>query len=244
MKNTVLLKALLIPCFLIGQNELEIKTTSESRYEFGYSIISPFMVYSSSIPDETFHTSSFFSRDFPFIHPDEPDNYVYIRRVFKKNSKSKWGMSVGLEYLHTKPNRFDEGAGSLSGLYLADGYTQIGPGFGVYYDLSDELILQTVISAGPMLSSPDWEGKEYVPYKVLTPFLVNKYQVTGWGFTQSIGIDYLIGNRFAFTGYFILHYDKSRPLRATDGTEASFHSLIHSFGFGIKYIFRRRTNQK
>ena len=127
MKNTVLLKALLIPCFLIGQNELEIKTTSESRYQFGYSIISPFMVYSSSIPDETFHASSFFSRDFPFIHPDEPDNYVYIRRVFKKNSKSKWGMSVGLEYLHTKPNRFDEGAGSLSGLYLADGYTQIGP---------------------------------------------------------------------------------------------------------------------
>jgi len=64
--------------------------------------------------------------------------------------------------------------------------------------------------------------------------LPNKFQLTGWGLTNSTGLDILIGKRLAITATFILHYDKSRALRVKDGLKGSFYSLIHSFGVGSK----------
>lgn len=84
-----------------------------------------------------------------------------------------------------------------------------------------------------MVSCPDWEGKTYVPYKVITPFLVNKYQVTGWGITNTTMATIQIGRWFLLTATLALHYDKSRELRATDGTSGSFSALVHSFGLGV-----------
>ena len=107
----------------------------------------------------------------------------------------------------------------------------------IYISLSRtiwQIIINTLFSTGPMLSNPNWDGKEYISYKNLTPFLPHSYQITGWGFTNTLAADILFGNHFAITGTFVLHYDESKKLRATDGTSASFHSFIHSFGIGFK----------
>jgi hypothetical protein len=234
--KTALILTLLISITTYAQKSEEIDTR-KGRFEIGYTLLDAFALYSGNIPDEAFHTNKFFSKDFPYIHPDEPDNLIFIRYVFNKKPGNKFSYSAGIEYLHTKPNRFDEGAGVLDGLYLANGYTQVGLGFGLYYDLSKKIIFNTILSTGPMLSNPNWDNKEYIPYKKLTPFLSSNYQITGWGLTNTTAIDVLLGERFALIATFALHYDKSRELRATDGSKGSFHSLIHSFGFGGKIRF-------
>ena len=233
MRNFYLLTFIFIASHLLYAQEEDTKQ-KQGRFEISYATVGAFEVYSSSVPDETFHTSPFFSRDFPFIHPDEPDNYISLRYIFNTNNENKWSTAIAIDYLHTKPNRFDSGAGDLNGLYLANGYTQLGLGVGLYYNLSKRIILNTLFSTGPMLSNPNWDGKEYISYKNLTPFLPHSYQITGWGFTNTLAADILFGNHFAITGTFILHYDESKKLRATDGTSASFHSFIHSFGIGFK----------
>jgi hypothetical protein len=232
-KLILFVTALFLSTIVFAQQTPETKNNRGS-FEFGYSSLAAFGQYSGNIPKETFHTTSFFQRDFPFIQPDEPDNFAYVRYKLAKKTPSKFSLALGIEYLHTKPNRFDEKAGKLSGLYLANGYTQLGLGVGVYFNYSKDIVFNSTFSTGPMLSNPNWRNNEYIPYKVITPFLPNKFQLTGWGITNSTGLDVLIGKRFAITATFILHYDKSRELRAKDGAKGSFHSLIHSFGIGSK----------
>ena len=63
-----------------------------------------------------------------------------MRYKLAKKTPSKFSLALGIEYLHTRPNRFDEKAGELSGLYLANGYTQLGLGVGVYFNYSKDII--------------------------------------------------------------------------------------------------------
>ena len=205
----------------------------KGRFEIGYTILTVPVLNASDIPGESFHTSKYFNSKPPFIHPDEPDNYVFIRYVFNREEEKKLSFCTGLEYLHTKPNRFDKDANELEGLYLANGYTQLGLGLGLYYKMSKLFLFNTTLSSGPMFSNPNWKNKEYTSYKG-TSFLAKKYQITGWGFTNNFSLDMLLGKRFVINATFILHFDKSRELRATDGTKGSFHSFSHSFGIGGK----------
>lgn len=233
MKKTYCISLAIVLAFSLHAQEEETIKKRKGDFYFGYSFMAPFIEYIGTIPDETFHTSSFFSPDFPFIKPDEPDNHIYFRYVFRPKELSKWSYGFGIEYLHTKPNRFDKGAGVLEGLYLGDGYTQLGLGVGVNYQFSKDIFFSSFFSTGPMVSNPDWEGKTYIPYKVLTPFLVNKYQITGWGATNTTMATIQLGKWFLLSATLALHYDKSRALRATDGTSGSFAALVHSFGLGV-----------
>ena len=78
-----------------------------------------------------------------------------MRYKLAKKTTSKFSLALGIEYLHTKPNRFDEKAGELSGLYLANGYTQLGLGVGVYFNYSKDIVFNSTLSTGPMLSNPN-----------------------------------------------------------------------------------------
>ena len=97
--------------------------TNRGGFEFGYSTFAAFGQYSGNITKESFHSISFFRRVFHFIQPDESDNFTYVRYKLAKKTPSKFSLALGIEYLHTKPNRFDVKAGELSGLYLASGHT-------------------------------------------------------------------------------------------------------------------------
>ena len=77
MRNFYLLTFIFIASHLLYAQEEDTKQ-KQGRFEISYATVGAFEVYSSCVPDETFHTSPFFSRDFPFIHPDEPDNYIYL----------------------------------------------------------------------------------------------------------------------------------------------------------------------
>jgi len=238
MLNKRTLLIIVLFSFSASYGQQEEKKKNKGRIEFNYTIVDPFSVYASTIPDETFHTTDFFKKTFPFIQPDEPDNLIYIRYVFKPIKDGKFSLALGLGYLHTKPDRFGEGAGVLKGLYLANGYTQIGVGVGLYYDFLNRIKFHTMLNSGPMFSNPNWKGKTYMPYKSIS-FLPNNYQVTGWGVSNSMGIDVVLLKWLALTADFIIDYDQSRELRATDGTHGNFHSFIHSVGFGMKFIFSK-----
>lgn len=110
-KTYFIIIALLVALSLNAQEETVKKRNG--GFSCGYTILAAFTEYISTIPDETFHTSNFFSRDFSFIKPDETDNHIYLRYLLPPKEQRKWSFGFGVEYLHTKPNRFDEGAGVL-----------------------------------------------------------------------------------------------------------------------------------
>jgi len=80
---------------------------------------------------------------------------------------SKFSLALGIEYLHTKPNKFNEKVSELSGLYLVNGYTQLGSGVRVYFKYSKDIVFNSTFSTEPMLSNPNWKNNEYIPYKVI-----------------------------------------------------------------------------
>lgn len=82
-KLILFVTALFLSAIVFAQQTPETKT-NRGRFEFGYSSLAAFGQYSGNIPKETFHTTSFFQRDFPFIQPDEPDNFAYVRYKLAK----------------------------------------------------------------------------------------------------------------------------------------------------------------
>ena len=112
--------------------------------------------------------------------------------------------------------------------------TQLGLGVGVSFNYFKDIVFNSTFSTQLKPLSTNLKNNECIPYKVITPFLPNKFQLTGWRSTNNTSLYILIGKRFAVSATFILHYDKSRGLRAKDGSKGSFHSLIHSFGIASK----------
>ena len=84
MKKLILFVTTLMLSALVFAQQTPEPKTNRGRFEFGYSSLAAFGQYSGNIPKETFHTTSFFQRDFPFIQPDEPDNLVYVRYKLSK----------------------------------------------------------------------------------------------------------------------------------------------------------------
>jgi len=210
------------------------KTKKDRSWEFYYGLRPKATTIASSQP-VTFHNTSMFSKKFPYIKPDEPATQIAISVIVPTDNPSI-DYGFGFFDYHLKPDELSDG------LYLANGYTQIGGSFSVYYRPDGgPFSCNLTVANGFMFSNPDYRGNPnvtYVAYKNLTPFLPNSYQVTGYGGTVVGMINYKVTKNYSVYFGATVHGDVSRPLRSSDGTSQRLNTLSGTIVAGAKFTIK------
>ncbi|MEQ1746751.1 MAG: DUF6443 domain-containing protein, partial [Saprospiraceae bacterium] len=161
---------------------------------------------------------------------DEPASMIKMSKEFALTGKLS--VRASIFDLHLKPNQLN------SGLYLGNGYTQIGFGSEIVFKPMKWVNFESGLFVGGMFSDPEFRSnaqpsKSYVQYSNLTPFLPHAYQLTGFGLTLTGGVSANFTNRNALTIGFFVHGDMSRKLRASDGTFERLNTISSGLTFGI-----------
>lgn len=178
----------------------------------------------------------------PFIFKyDEPSSVYHIR--YWMNIEKKWSYAIGISAAHLKPDELE------SGLYLGNGYNQIGPSFAIKRNIFPfcryaTLSFTSALSVGYMITDPVNHNieREYIAYNTIIPkFMLKKganaYQITGYGSTLYETFDLKMTKILSFYTGVLLQYSISKPLRSRDKINGEiFEEHFSAFSYAGTYL--------